>query len=130
DEEQRITARFERAARQYRQAIAAGEREAAQRTVAEMEKVAREVEAEWLRRSYLQRVVGCHAELKDARAVKRCVRGLDKGDRHEILDAVTLISLGMKVEAIARARQDIARELKALREMSDPNIHFPVMSIG
>jgi hypothetical protein len=75
-------------------------------------------------------VVDCYAELKDAQAVKRCVRGLDKNDRHEILDAQTLLRLGMKVEAIARAGQDIARKLEELREMSDPNIHFPVMSIG
>jgi hypothetical protein len=40
DEEQRIKARFERAGRQYRQAMAAGERESAEMAVAEMEKVA------------------------------------------------------------------------------------------
>jgi hypothetical protein len=62
--------------------------------------------------------------------VKRCLRGFGKGDRHEILDAETLVGLGMKAEAIARARQDIARELEELREMTDPNIHFPVNSIG
>jgi hypothetical protein len=130
DEEQRIKARFWRARLQYKQAVATGERESAKVAVAEMEKIAREVEDEWMRQSYIRRVIDCYAELKDAQEVKRCVRGLDKADRHEILDAETLISLGMKAEAIARARQDIAQELQELREMSDPNIHFPVMSIG
>ncbi|MGI8977988.1 MAG: hypothetical protein ACR2FY_02060 [Pirellulaceae bacterium] len=130
DDEQRINAQFERAARQYKQTFATGERARAKLAVAEMENIARDVEEEWLRQSYLQRVIECYAELKDARAVKRCVRGLDKDDRHEVLDAETLISLGMKAEAIARARQDIAKELEELREMTDPNIHFPVNSIG
>jgi hypothetical protein len=130
DEEQRVKARFEWAGRQYKQAIATGEGESAKAAVAEMATVAREVKKDWLRQSYLQRVVNCYAELKDARAVKRCLRGFGKGDRHEILDATTLVSLGMKADAIARARQDIARELEELREMSDPNIHFPVMSIA
>jgi hypothetical protein len=130
DEEQRIKARFERAARQYKEARAAGERESARAAVAEMERIARAVEEEWERQDYLRRVIDCHAGLNDAQAVKRCLRRLDKDDRHEILDAETLASLGMKAEAIARARQDIARELDELREMSDPNIHFPVMSIA
>jgi hypothetical protein len=130
DEEQRITARFERAGRQYKQGLGTGEREPAKVAVAEMERTAHEVEKEWLRQSYLRRVIHCYAELKDAQAVKRCLRGFDKVDRHKILDPATLISLGMKAEAIARARQDIAQELEELREMSDPNIHFPVMAIG
>jgi hypothetical protein len=36
----------------------------------------------------------------------------------------------MKAAAIARARQDIARELEELHEMNNPNIHFRMMSIG
>jgi hypothetical protein len=130
DEEQCIKARFERAGRQYRQALASGERACATGAVAEMETIAREVEEEWLRQDYLRRVIDGFAELKDARAVQRCLRGLDEGDRHEILDAETLAGLGMKTEAIARARQDIAKELEELRVLNDPNIHFPVMSIG
>jgi tetratricopeptide (TPR) repeat protein len=130
DEKQRVKARFEQAVRQYKQAIAIGERASAKLAVAEMEKIARKVEEEWERQDYFRRVIDCYAELKDVQAVKRCLRGLDKDDRHEVLDAVTLVSLGMKAEAIARARQDIAQELEELGEMSDPNIHFPVSSIG
>jgi tetratricopeptide (TPR) repeat protein len=129
DEEQRVKARFERAARQYKQAIAKGEREAAKLAVAEMEMIAREVEEDWLRRSYLGRVIECYAGLKEAQAVKRCLRRLGESDRHEILNARALVKLGMRAEAIARARQDIANELEQLREMTDPNIHFPVMAI-
>jgi hypothetical protein len=130
NEDQRATARFERAGRQYRLAIAACERESAKTAVAEMANIAREVEKEWLRQSYLRRVINCYVELNDVRAVKRCLRGFGEGDRHKVLNAETLASLGMKAEAIARARQDIARELEELREMNDPNIHFPMMSIG
>jgi len=68
DEEQRVTARFERAARRCKLAIAAGERESASTAVAEMASIAREVEKEWLRQSYLRRVVNCYVELKDALA--------------------------------------------------------------
>lgn len=130
DEKQRIKARFWRARRRWKQAMAAGERQSAQVAVAEMEEIAHEIEEDWTRQSYLGSVIDCYAELKDAQAVKRCVRKLDKGDRHEILDAEMLLSLGMKAEAIARARQDIAHELEELRQTSDPNIHFPLMSIG
>jgi hypothetical protein len=130
DEEQRVTAQFERAARRCKHAIAAGERQSAQAAVAEMARIARGVDEEWLRQSYLRRVIECYAQLKDAQAVKQCLRGFGKEDRHEVLDAETLVSLGMKAEAIARARQDIAQRLEELREMTDPNIHFPVMSIG
>src|SRR5207248_176490 len=98
--------------RQYKQAMATGERETARAAVAEMEKIARDVDEEWQRLDYFRRVIDCHAGLNDAQAVKRCLRGLDKSDRHEILDAETLVRLGMNAEAIARARQDIAQELE------------------
>lgn len=130
DDEQRVEARFKRAGRQCKQAIATGQRDSAEAAVGEMAKTAREVEEEWLRQSYLQQVIDCYAQLKDAQAVKRCLREFSKEDRHEVLDADTLAGLGMKAEAIARARQDIAGELDELRETSDPNIHFPVSSIG
>ena len=130
DEKQRVTARFEQAGRQFKQALAAGERDSARMAVAEMERIAREVDKDWLRRSYLRRVIASYAELKNAQAVTRCVGKLDKDDHHEILDAEMLVILGMTAKAIARARQDIAKELQELREMHDPNIHFPVMSIG
>lgn len=129
DEKQRIEARFYRAWRQYQQAKAKGEQASAQHAVVEMEKTALEVKEDWLRQSYFQRVIDGYAELKDVQAVMRCVRKLDKDDRHEILDAEMLARLGMKTEAITRACQDIAECLKGLRESNDPNIHFPVMSI-
>src|SRR5262249_25899922 len=100
DEEQRVKARFERAARQYKQATATGERESAEAAVAEMAGITREVGEEGLRESYLRRVLNCYAELKDTQAVKRCLRGVSKGDRHELLDAEALAGLGMKAEAI------------------------------
>src|SRR5262249_41351366 len=130
DDEQRVTARFQRSARQFKLAVAAGESESAIAAVAEMETVAREVEKEWTRRLYFQTVLGCHADLKGAEAVKRCLRVFDKHDRDEILDAETLLGLGMKAEAVARARRDIQKELKELADMTDPNIHFPVMAIS
>jgi hypothetical protein len=130
DEKQRVTARFERAERGYTQAMAAGDRESAGAAVAEMARIARGVEEEWLRQSYLRRVVHCYADLRDTRGVRRCLRGLGEGDRHEVLDATTLLGLGMKAEAVVRARRDIARELEGLRGSSDPNIHFPAMSIA
>jgi len=129
NENQRVIAQFERAGRHYKLAIAAAEREAANTAVAEMLNIARRVENERLRQSYLRRVISCYVELKDAQAVKRCLRGFGKSDRHKVLTAETLVSLGMKAEAIARTRQDIARELKELREINNPNIHFPVTSI-
>lgn len=129
DEKQRISARFWRARRQFKQAMAAGELAAAPVAAAEMETIAHEVAEEWLRRSYLRHAIYCHAELKDAQAVKRCVRELDKEERRAVLDPGMLVSLGMKAEAVARARQDLGQELKALRERGDPNIHFPAMSL-
>src|SRR5262249_963524 len=87
DDEQRITARFERASRQFRQAVAARKRKAAQAAVAEMEETSQEVEDEWTRQDYLGRVIDSYAELKDADADKRCIQKLDREDRHEVLDA-------------------------------------------
>ncbi len=129
DEKQRIKARFWRAERQFKQAMAARKRKAARLAVAEMEEAAREVEDEWIRQVYFHRVIDSYVELKDAGAVKRCMRKLDKDERDEILDSRTLMKLGMKPQAIARAKKCIAGELEELGEMTDPNIHFPVMSI-
>jgi hypothetical protein len=129
NEEQRIEATYERAARRSKQAMAIGDRASAKAAVAEMEKVARQTAVQWREQAYLEGVIARHAELRDAPAVKRCLRGLSKDERHEILDPDTLLSLGMRGEAIARARQDIARELEELREKSDPNIHGPADSI-
>jgi tetratricopeptide (TPR) repeat protein len=129
EDEQRLEARFSRANRQYKQAMAAGERKSARTAVAEMERVAAEFEEEWSHRNHFQVVLDCYAELKDADSVKRCIRKLDKDDRHEILDADMLVSLGMRAEAIARARRDIAQNLKELRASDDPNIHIPIMAI-
>lgn len=130
DEEQRITARFEGTARRFKQAMGKGKREPARAAVAEMEQVARDVEQKWLRQAYLRRVIERYGELKDARAVKRCLRDMDAEDRHRILDAETLLGLGMKSAAIARARSDISSELAGLGESADPNIHFPLMAIS
>jgi hypothetical protein len=74
-------------------------------------------------------VIDAYAELEDSGAVKRCMRKLNKEDRHEILDAAMLLKLGMKPEAIARARQDIARELEELGEGTSPNTHHLATSI-
>src|SRR5262249_56781 len=111
-------------------AVAARERDSAKAAVAEMTEIALDVEKESLRQSYLWRVIDCYAGLKDTRALKRCLREFSKHDRREVLDTSMLIRLGMKDEAIKRAGQDIAQELRELREMDDPNIHFPVMSIA
>lgn len=130
NEEQRLTARVERAARRFKLAMDAGDREPANAAVSEMATIAREVEEDWRRRTYLQRVVKCYADLGEVQAVKRCLRGLSKGERQTVLDASTLLRLGMKTEAVAQTRRDIDRVLSVLREMTDPNIHHPVMSIG
>jgi hypothetical protein len=61
NEEQRVKARFERAGRRYKQAMAGGGRGSAKAAVAEMAKIAREVEEEWLRQDYLRRVIDCYA---------------------------------------------------------------------
>lgn len=129
DDEQRVTARFEGAARRFQMAIAKRHKKSARAAVDEMEQVARDVDKQWRRQHYLRRVIACYGELKDAQQVKRCLRGLKAEDRHKILDARTLLELGMKAQAIARARQDIAGELEELSERGDPNIHFPMMAI-
>ena len=41
-----------------------------------------------------------------------------------------LLSLGMKREAIARAKRDIAGALEELATMDNPNIHFPANQIS
>ena len=50
-------------------------------------------------------------------------------DRDEVLDASTLMKLGMKSQAISRAKKDIAQKLEKLSEMTDPRYPFPVHSI-
>jgi len=130
NEEERFDAQFEGAARRCDQAIAAGDREAAKAAVAEMEKTARGAKEEWRRRLSLQRAIQYHAKLKDAKAVKASVRGLNEREQREILTAELFNDVGMKEETIARAQKEISRDLERLRTMTDPNIHFPVMAIG
>jgi hypothetical protein len=130
DDEERFTAQFEGASRRCKLAKAAGDLESGRTAAAEMETIARGAKEEWRRRLSLQWVAHCHAQLKDAEAAKRSVRGLDEAMQREVLNPQMLMELGMQEEAITRAELEIARELNALRETSDPNIHFPVMAIG
>ena len=130
DEEQRTRAMFERADRQCRNAIVAGEGPPAKSSLAEMEKIAAGIEVNWKRQAFLKRIVERYAELKDADAVMRCLNGFNVRDRDKVLDAGMLMNLGMKVEAVARARRDILQKLEELRTTKDPNIHFPAMAVG
>jgi hypothetical protein len=126
NDEQRNKARFQMAARQYRQALAKGDRETAKVAVAEMERILPDVQPDWLRGFYVQQVVDCFVKLNDSRAVKRCLRGLSEAERDDIFSVDKLADLGLKAEALTRARRDIAQTLQRLRDQSDPNINDPV----
>lgn len=130
DREQRIEAEFWAAKRRFDEALAAHNRKAAYVAIDEMEQSAAKPERERKRQIYLHFVVLSYAAMKDAAAVKRRLRKLSIEDRDSILDTSTLIHLGMKREAVARAKKDIAEELKTLSEMDNPNIHFPAMAIS
>ena len=130
DDHQRLNAQFRRDDRQVAQALAARKRKAASLAVAEMEQVASGHDDPWWRQQWTRVVIERYANMGDSAAVKRCVRKLDAEDRQVILDARTLSKLGMKREAIARAKRDIHGELEILRTTTDPNIHFPAMAIG
>jgi hypothetical protein len=148
DEEQRIKARFSRASRQYKEAMAINARESARLAVAEMESVALEIPSgqrlgpsstlgermilamkDLMRQSYLRNAIHCYAKLQDVDAVARFVNKLDDVDRHALLDTEMLMRLGRKADAIVRAQEDIRTELEKLGKTNDPNIHAPVMSI-
>jgi hypothetical protein len=130
DNEERYEAEFQGASRRCKLAKAAGDFESARAAVAEMEKIARGARDEWRQRFSLQWVAHCHAQLKNAEAALQSVRGLDETMQREVLNPQMLINLGMKEDGVARAEQEIARELDGLRETTDPNVHFPVMAIG
>ncbi len=130
DEDQRSRAAFWGAKRRFKQALAKRRQKLARQAVAEMEETACQLKKRSRRESFLYFVVTSYAELKDADAVKRCIRRLDKDDRERVLDVRTLQVLGMKREAIARAKKDIADDLELLATMESPNIHFPAMSIS
>lgn len=130
DDEERYEAAFEGASRRCKLAKAAGNLEAAKAAATEMESIARGAKEEWRRRSSLEWVAHCHAQLQDAEAAKRSVRGLDEAMQQQVLNPQMLLELGKEADAITRAEQEIARELDGLRETMDPNIHFPVMAIG
>ena len=130
NDQQRLKAQFRRADRQFAEALAARKRKAASLAVAEMEQVASNHDDPWWRQQWTRVVIERYGALGDSAAVKRCIRKLDPEERQEILDAHTLSKLGMKREAIARAKRDIREELETLRTTTDPNIHFPAMAIG
>lgn len=130
DEKQRIKAKFWRAMRQFREAMSGRKRKAARQALAELEEAAREPKQKSLQQVYLNFVVQAYAEFKDANAVRRCLRRLDRNDRDDILDADTLLRLGMQRQAITRAKKDIAEALDELATMDDPNIHFPADQIS
>lgn len=128
-EEQRTKARFQRALRLHKQSMKADDRESARLAAAEMEEVARSLEKGWRRRIYFNWVLGCHAALKDCKAVERCLAGFDDDDREKILDSEMLATLGMKQEAIARARRDISLQLDKLRNTRYADIHGSAWAI-
>lgn len=130
NDDQRNRAEFWGAHRRFKQALAARQQKKAGHAVAEMEETACRLEKQSRREQFLYYVVTSYAELKDADAVKRCLRRLDKDDRDDLLDAEMLLRLGMKREAIARAKKDIAESLEELATMDHPNIHFPADQIS
>ncbi|TWU32154.1 hypothetical protein Q31b_58490 [Novipirellula aureliae] len=130
DDDQRNRAEFWGAHRRFKQALNARRKKQARQAVAEMEGVACKLKRRSRREQFVYFVVTSYAELQDTDAVKRCIRRLDKHDRDMVLDATTLLELGMKREAIARTKRDIAEDLEKLAIMDDPNIHFPAMSIS
>ncbi|WP_425397552.1 hypothetical protein [Aeoliella sp.] len=126
---ERSQAQFRGAQRRFRLGLASRKRKAAADAAKEMEAAAKSTKDQWARQCFLQGVLETYAKLKDTDAVKRCIRSLDRETRDEVLDAHTLLDLGMKKEAIARAKRTIKEELEELAESDDPNIHFPVNSI-
>jgi tetratricopeptide (TPR) repeat protein len=128
DEEQRVDAAFHRAQRQVDQALAEKQMSQAREALAVMEAASREMR-KW-RRNYaytmlLRRLVA----FGDGKQIERFLKKLSKDEREELLDESALRLLGRGDEANKRIIRDIDGRLKELREMNDPNIHFPVGSI-
>jgi hypothetical protein len=126
-DQERIKSTFERASRQYQKAAAAGDRASARRAAVDMETAAAQVEPDYIQRSYRQRLVQHLIDAKDIEGAKRCLKEFSPADKQKIFNSETLLVMGLKAQAIERARQDIQKNLRELRTASDPNIHFPVM---
>jgi hypothetical protein len=129
DEEERILATFSRAKRRFRLAMEDRNKKMAAGYVKEMEQEAKKSKERLFRQFRMWDVLRAYVELKEASAVKRCISRMSKSERDEALDADTLATLGLKEDAIDRAKKTIREELATLQEDEDPNIHFPVMSI-
>lgn len=130
DDDQRDRAEFWGAERRFRSALDARRKKQARQSVVEMEAVACRLKKRSRREGFLYFVVTGYAKLHDQDGVKRCIGRLDKHDRDLVLSATTLLELGMKREAIERSKNDIRSNLEKLATMTDPNIHFPAMSIS
>lgn len=128
-EKQRLKARFERAFRQLKQAVALGDSNAAKVVAAEMLEIALEVNED-VRKFWLKRLAYCYAELSDQTELGRFLNSLGERDHDEAIDDYDLAKLGMKAEAIKRAQQDIALRLEDRRHRIDWNIHGCAHSIG
>lgn len=129
DDEQRIEAHFSRARRQFHLAMEAGDRTAAVNQLTELERSARESKGHWRRRLDLGLVVRLYAQLNDADSLRGCIRRMTKAERDTVLDARTLIELGMTKDGIALAKKTLKAELARLATSRDPDINSPVNSI-
>ena len=128
DDGERIVARYNAAHRQLREALSRRDRKAAKRLILEMNACTPHAER-WRKAQWLEEVIKYAAELADSTLVKKIIEGVPKKSRQELLGFSLYATLGMKKEAIDGAVQEIKSRLRQLREMNDPNIHFPINGI-
>jgi len=123
DEEQRQKARLRKAERGFRLSLAKGNRKSARVFISAMEEIAYEkgdsskskAYLDSKRQLYLRQLFSCLAELGDANSIKQCVGRLSDEDRDHVLWVSTLMDLGLKDDAKARARREIEENWEELR---------------
>ena len=128
DDDQRALAGIRQAGRAFREALARGDRQGARAAIGTMSKIARGVRDEWFRTCYLREVIEACAALEDVAEVRRHLRLLDPDDRHEAIDPMVLLRLGMEKDALPSIRAAMRRNLEAAADVRDFDTHHHVYS--
>jgi hypothetical protein len=128
-ESERREATFNRAERQFREAVSRGDKRAARNLLLTMHGCTTDVEA-WRKAQWLRRIIVRAAELNDSRLTRKLIEGIPSESRQGLLGFSLFARIGMKREAVDAAVREIESKLAELKEMEDPNIHFPIDRIS
>lgn len=129
DSDELLDATFNYSQRQFKAALARRDRKAATKFFDDMSRCILDPKLKgWRKSIWVSRMIPLASSLGSQKPVTRLIEALPASQRKELGYAL-LGEAGFKKEAVAVAVAELKENLRELKTMEDPNVHFPVMAI-